>query len=875
MKSKHQRPAIRVALVLISFVLLSLPSTMAQRDPLPLPPSPEERANVWAITLVPGANPDEVAARMGLINAGEIPGTPNTYAFREFGGVERADVETMQSMNAGLAASPEVVSAVQQVLLERTTRVPSDPGYPNQWHLNNTGQFGGFAGSDANVAAAWAMGYTGAGVTVASVDDGLWHVNPDLAPNYLKSASWDFGQNDNDPSGGWHGTSVGGVMAAADNGACGVGAAYNANLAGIRLLNAPTDVNEAQALSDSFSIVYTPPSEPTQTFSFAPVDIFNNSWGPFDNGFYLEGPGPLTEAALANGIQNGRGGRGSIYVWAAGNGGDIDSVNADGYANSRYTIAVGATTNQGVRSYYSEHGSPILINAPSDGGTASIYTTGGSVSGCTSSFGGTSSAAPLAVGVIALILEANPNLTWRDVQHILVHSAEQNDPTNVGWVTNGAGLPFNHYYGFGRIDAGAAVTLATTWSNVAPEFTVDSGLLAVNATIPDGISDNQPGAWITSTFNVAQNIDVEAVDVIFDADHTWRGDLQVELISPSGMTSVLMHGRVNDSRDDYNMWRFGTVAHWGETSAGTWTIRVRDLRQHPPGDGPNTGTFKSWRLKIYGAVSGSTVITRQPASTEVLFDEPVSLTIEATGGEPIAYQWYHGTTGDTSNPIPGANSSTYTSAPLQSDMQVWVRATGTESSSDSATSTLTVVNAVAMLEDERFNDTGHNDWNLSNNEGKVVCRKNFYSPPCTLKIKNSKPGFTKVTQRAPLNQYPWSLRAGDTLKVTGMFKATAHVVARVRLMIDYSSPEGLAVFSEKVIVKAGWQPIEITHIIDRTDITRIRVRLKDKTTVMGEKLFADDLQLTHERGSSARVDTAASDNLLPPPDAPDGFRGSN
>lgn len=889
MKFSIKWATVRAVIVIISLAFLTIPPTDAQRDPLPLPPAPEDSANIWAVTLLPGANPDEVAARMGLINGGAIPGTPNTYAFRQIGRVERANAETMQALNTGIVLSPEVVAVVQQELLDRTTRIPSDPGYANQWHLNNTGQFNSTAGNDINVVAAWNLGYTGNGVVVASVDDGLWRINPDIAANYLGSASWDFGQHDDDPSGGGHGTSVGGVMAAVDNNTCGVGAAYNAKLAGIRLLNASTDSNEAQALSNSFSRVYTPSVGSPRTVSFAPIDIFNNSWGPLDYGYHLEGPGPLTQAALADGIENGRGGLGSIYVWAAGNGGDNDSVNADGYANSRYTIAVAATTNHGIRSYYSEHGSPILINAPSDGGSASIHTTGGNSSGCTSGFGGTSSASPLAAGVIALMLEANPSLTWRDVQHVLVHSAERNDPAHAGWVMNGAGLYFNHYYGFGRIDAGAAVTLANSWVNVAPEVTADSGRLTVNAAIPDGVSGNQAGAWVTRTFNVTQNIEIESVDVVFDADHTWRGDLQVELISPLGMKSVLMNGRRYDNRDDYrddsngNVWRFGSVAHWGEMSTGTWTIRVRDLRKHPE-DGPNTGTFKSWRLKVHGTASGSTQITHQPASSHVLFDESVTVSIEAGGGEPLSYQWYNGVTGDTSNPIPGATSSSYVTAPVQSNMQVWVRVTGSESSMDSATSTLTVVNEVAMLADERLNDTGFNDWKVSNKEARIVCGKQYASASCALKLTNSMPAHTTLTQRAPLGQYPWTFRAGDMLKVTGIFKASKGINARLRLMIDYESPKASAIFSKKVkasaifskkiIVKAGWKPLEILHVIDRTDIQKIRVRLKDKSTVIGAKMWADDIQLVHMRGGALGTETTNS-QLLPPPDAPEDFRGQN
>lgn len=877
MKIIYRWPVTRTVLIFTAFILLTISPAWAQQMPLPLPPSPETRANVWAVTLAPGANPDEEAARLGLINGGAIPGTPDTYAFRGTGAVEHADIETMQAMNAGLATSTDMIRVVQQELLERTTRVPTDPGYASQWHLNNTGQFGGNAGNDVNAQAAWALGYTGAGVVVASVDDGLWHANIDLTANYLSSASWDFGQNDNDPSGGGHGTSVGGVMAAVDNGVCGVGAAYNAKLAGIRLLNASTDANEAQALSDSFENIGS-------GVSFAPIDIFNSSWGPYDDGTRLEGPGPLTEAALAYGVVNGRGGLGSIYVWAAGNGGNNDSVNADGYANSRYTIAVAATTNRGQRSFYSELGAPILINAPSDGGTAGIYTTAGNPSGCTSSFGGTSSASPLAAGVIALILQANPNLTWRDVQHILVQSAEQNDPAETGWVTNGAGRHFNHYYGYGRIDAGAAVALAQSWTNVAPETLADSGLLSVNAAIPDGLSETQAGPWITRTFNVTQNIEVEAVDVIFDAKHTWRGDLQIELISPSGMTSILMNERKNDNRDDFKTWRLGSMAHWGELSAGTWTIRVRDARQHLPTNPqtsppiPNTGTFNSWQLKIYGTASGNTLITRQPESINVLFDEPISVSVNATGSAPISYQWYSGVSGDTSNPIGGANSSTYNVPPLQMDMQLWVRATGPVTSADSLTSTLTVVNEVPMLEDMGFNDTGLNDWRISSAEAWILCGGQFTSSPCALRFKNTLDTPTVVKQKVALNDYRWSLRAGDTLRLTGNFKGSGAVTAHLQLIVNYMSPVSVENIREPVVITGGgWNTSVIEYVLTQADIDRIRVKIKDKSTIIGPKMFADDVQLMHQRGSGTRREGSAEagEQPLALPAAPDIFRGSN
>ena len=203
------------------------------------------------------------------------------------------------------------------------------------------------------------------------------------------------------------------------------------------------------------------------------IDIYSNSWGPFDDGNRLEGPGPITIAAIENSIYNGRSGLGNIYTWAAGNGLEAnDNSNYDGYASLRYAIAVSAITHYGDQSGYSEPGANILVTAHSNGGTpvyegittTDITGTGGYSGGdVTHDFGGTSSATPLVSGVIALILESNPDLTWRDVQNILVHSSRKNDANDSSWFVNGGGLTVSHKYGFGAVDAGAAVSLAENW----------------------------------------------------------------------------------------------------------------------------------------------------------------------------------------------------------------------------------------------------------------------------------------------------------------------------------------------------------------------------------------------------------------------------
>ena len=200
-----------------------------------------------------------------------------------------------------------------------TRSIPNDEDFNDQWHLRNTGQTSGTSGEDANVTSVW-NSYTGTGIIISVVDDGLDKDHPDISPNYSPTHSYDWCNSDSDPtptSNNGHGTAAGGVAAAAgDNSIHVSGAAYNATLGGSTLIACWSgDSLEANALS----------------FLNDEIDIYTNSWGPSDNGQTLSAPGPLMLAAFEEDAYQGRNGLGNIITWAAGNGlTSDDNANYDG-----------------------------------------------------------------------------------------------------------------------------------------------------------------------------------------------------------------------------------------------------------------------------------------------------------------------------------------------------------------------------------------------------------------------------------------------------------------------------------------------------------------------------------------------------------------
>ncbi|XP_027426681.1 proprotein convertase subtilisin/kexin type 6 isoform X1 [Zalophus californianus] len=580
-------------------LLLALPAACSA----PPPPRPVY-TNHWAVQVLGGpAAADRVAAAHGYLNLGQIGNLEDYYHFYHSKTFKRSTLSS-RGPHTFLRMDPQVKWLQQQEVKRRVKRQVrndpqtlyfNDPIWSNMWYMH-CGDKNNRCRSEMNVQAAWKKGYTGKNVVVTILDDGIERNHPDLAPNYDSYASYDVNGNDYDPSPRYdasnenkHGTRCAGeVAASANNSYCIVGIAYNAKIGGIRMLDGDvTDVVEAKSLG----------IRPNY------IDIYSASWGPDDDGKTVDGPGRLAKQAFEYGIKKGRQGLGSIFVWASGNGGrEGDHCSCDGYTNSVYTISVSSTTENGYKPWYLEECASTLATTYSSGAfyDRKIVTTD-LRQRCTDGHTGTSVSAPMVAGIIALALEANNQLTWRDVQHLLVKTSRPAHLKANDWKVNGAGHKVSHLYGFGLVDAEALVTEAKKWRAVPAQHVC----VATTDKRPRSIPVVQTLRTTALTTACADHSDqrvgyLEHVMARISISHPRRGDLQIHLISPSGTKSQLLAKRLLDhSNEGFTNWEFMTVHCWGEKAEGEWTLEIQDIPSQVRNP-EKQGKLKEWSLILYG-----------------------------------------------------------------------------------------------------------------------------------------------------------------------------------------------------------------------------------------------------------------------------------
>ncbi len=479
---------------------------------------------------------------------------------------------------------------------------PTDPLYASQWHFSLIG----------NIQRIWDE-YNGTGIQVGVYDDGVDFNHADLNDNYVAGLQ----VLDNlgnvvdafpDLAGDAHGTACAGLIGAeANNGAGGVGVAWGVDLTGVNIFGAGTYGDVNGSLANFLAVVNQAASR---------FDISSNSWGStpvYDlAGQSLNSTGFANQVSAAYGVlsSTGRAGLGTIITQAAGN--DALDGNGDGVNASRYTVTVAAAIQSGSIADYSNFGACILVAAPAASVTTDVSGANGyNATDYASDFGGTSAATPVVSGVIALMLDANEGLGWRDVQNILANSASRTGSALGGaasgfevgaWAINradnwnGGGMHVHTNYGYGMVNAFNAVRMAEVWNLFTPAQTSANEQTASSATVNLGglaIPDNN-ATGVSFNISMGTNLQIEHAQLVLNFAHTYVGDLKVTLTSAEGTQIVVALNSFNVDTNFNGTWTYGIDHLRGELSAGTWTVRVVDT------DAIAVGTLNSASLNIFG-----------------------------------------------------------------------------------------------------------------------------------------------------------------------------------------------------------------------------------------------------------------------------------
>lgn len=478
----------------------------------------------------------------------------------------------------------------------------NDPLFDFQWHLYNTTKAPSVTtnnlimGEDINIAPVWRESLGEKNVTLSIVDTGIDSNHPDLDVDRTKSYRYSDGSSDpspttiqlyNDNDGSAHGTACAGIAAALGWNGEGIrGVAPNINLAGLNVFSNPTDASFADALLKEG------------------IDVSSNSWGGGGAHFLFDDATSLE--AIQSGVKSGRDSKGVVYLFASGN--DAANANFQSILASGEVIAISGVDGAGVLEEYSDFGANILVAAP--GGSANpnylpaIVATdlSGTTNGMdtyqshwqvdgnengdyTYAMNGTSAACPMVAGVVGVLLSVNPRLNYREIQYILAMSARKNDAADAGWRQNGAQRWINDKYGFGVVDADAALKLAKSFQGFTQ--TLETNLSQTTVMPIDATHE------IDITFDVNESFLVQQAQLEINTNHTNPGKLQIVLLSPSNTVSTLAYGDTV-LYDNYDPWTFLSLQMLGESAKGIWHVKIKDLGVN------NSGELLSARLKIRG-----------------------------------------------------------------------------------------------------------------------------------------------------------------------------------------------------------------------------------------------------------------------------------
>ena len=526
----------------------------------------------------------------------------------------------------------------------------SDPLYGCQWHLKNTRQLEIGVSEDINVEGVWETN-KGEGINVVVVDTMVQPNHEDLVgtPDDPLDADDDkLGRFDTARSHDYydrglesfepHGTNVAGLIAARANDVGVRGVAPEATIYSFNLIaQNPTDAQRADAFTRHMDV----------------TAISNHSYGAVNGGTPSAVSG-VWRMALERAVTDGYDGKGVFITWAAGNDGDYGGwASLDERTTSYAVTAVCAIDIKDRRPVWSNRGPNLWICAPghdlTSTRTANRYTR---------KFAGTSGATPIVAGVAALVRAANPDLTWRDVKLILANSARENHPSHTrlpGALKYGSSserYSFSYDYGFGAVDAGAAVALAKNWTDLPSLRKLEVSSDRLDIAIPDATHDsnfnNIVGKEISTSLKADSNFIefIEFIELEVSITHGQARNLLIQLDSPSTTTSEITVPYFGEGKgrtifevllginwaarlaDMVNPFTFGTARHLGEGADGEWTLRIRD------DDAVIAGTLHSWKLTFYGhgyKPGFPTLRTRDNRERiRINFDPP-----EDTGATPI------------------------------------------------------------------------------------------------------------------------------------------------------------------------------------------------------------------------------------------------